>query len=111
MLPSNNLSSVPVFDFSAGDLSVLTGACEDLAALDSKKLVEAVFDAGSVLEIQKDFGKRCFAGLARWRAFTVALLQQGRRFCANMCAKAARFDVDLRRVPVPVVTFVDSEAL
>lgn len=109
MLPSNNLSSVPHFDFSAPDGAVLAAAGENIAAADQKAVVNAVFDADSTLELQKKFASNVYAGLGTLAGFTVGFVSVTGDLCAGGCAKAARLMSVCDAFQLPVVTFVNCE--
>lgn len=109
MLPSNNLSSVPSFDFTAQDGAALAAAGEDIASADSKMIVNTVFDLDSTLELQKEFASNVYAGLGTLAGFTVGFVSVTGNLCAGGCAKAARLMSVCDAFQIPVVTFVNTE--
>jgi acetyl-CoA carboxylase carboxyltransferase component len=63
-----------VFDFTAGDVTAIASACENVDKVASAEIVKAVFDAGSVLEIQKGFSGAVYAGFATLAGFPVGFV-------------------------------------
>lgn len=105
MLPMNNLSPIPVFDYSVGKVTAKEGT--SLAA------AELIADAGSVMEISESFGSAAFTALATVAGSTVGLVGTAKsgegRLTREDCAKIARFVRTCDAFTIPVVTLVDSE--
>lgn len=114
-LPLNNLSAAPVASFSEADAAdFLRVACENLDAADTDGIVDAVLDAESALELQKEFGKSVYAGLATVAGASCGFVAtrrsvNGGRIDAAACAKIARLVRLCDAFALPVVTFVDTQ--
>ncbi|WP_343256313.1 carboxyl transferase domain-containing protein [Ligaoa zhengdingensis] len=109
MMPQNNLSSLPIFDFAASGLEAsLTAACEsgDIKAAD---LVKAVFDADSAVELLGGFDDSVYTAMATLGGFTCGVVAtEGGALNARSCAKAARLMQVCDAFQIPVVTFVNT---
>ena len=59
LLPSNNLSALPLCEFREADkaAAALEAAAKAMDKADMMKIIDSVADAGSVIELQKDFTK------------------------------------------------------
>lgn len=102
-LPQNNLSPVPMYEFSEPD-----AAFSGNAAADS----EAVFDAGSVMELNAGCGKASYTALASLGGATVGIVATNKtndKLDSADCSKIARFVRTCDGFGVPVITFVDTE--
>ncbi len=83
------------------------------ALYDPRRIVETVADAGSVLELRRDFGTGVITGLARLggRAVAIAASQPrhlGGALDAPACDKLARFMQLADAFGLPLLTFVDT---
>ncbi len=83
------------------------------ALYDPRRIVETVFDAGSVLELRREFGGGVITGLARLGGRPVALAASqprhlGGALDAPACDKLARFMQLADAHGLPLVTFVDT---
>ncbi len=102
-LPQNNLSPVPMFEYDEPD-----GALTD----DAEGIVNAVCDAGSVIELSKDFGKACYTALASIGGATVGICSTNKtsdKLTSSDCSKLARFVRTCDAYAIPIITFVDTE--
>ncbi len=103
MLPPNNLSPVPMYEYEAPSGNVGTAA---------KELVEGVFDAQSVTELYGDFGKASFTALATLSGATVGVVATNKtsdKLTACDCSKIARFVRFCDSFAIPVITLADTE--
>jgi len=101
LLPSNNLDAVPVFDFSAPE--VLADEASDAAAV-----IAACADAGSVLEIKKNYAENAVTALGTVMGATVGFLAyNGNHLCPNCAYKAEAFIKLCDAFNIPIVTFVN----
>jgi len=110
MLPQNNLSALPIFDFAAkaDTEAVLKAACES-GELDAAAIVENVFDDGSVVELMPDYGsKGAYIALATMGGFTCGVAAtKGGPLCRKNCKKLALLMQLCDAYQIPVVTFVN----
>lgn len=103
MLPANNLSPVPVYEFEE------TGAVADG---DAESLANAVADAGSVTELSADFGTASYTALASIGGSTVGIAATNKanaKLSSDDCVKIARFVRTCDAFSIPVITFADTE--
>ena len=113
MMPLNNLSAPPVFDYqdTAGYEEALRAACESGAA-GKKDIVAAICDADSVVEMFPSFGKKVFAAMTTIGGFTVGVIATGGdNLCANCCAKIARLVSVWDAFQIPVLTLVNTAGI
>ena len=113
MMPLNNLSAPPVFDFEdkAGYEETLRAACEN-GTTDKKDIVAAICDADSVIEMFPAFGKKVFAAMTTIGGFTVGVIATGGdNLCANCCAKIARLVSVWDAFQIPVLTLVNTTGI
>lgn len=103
MLPSNNLSEVPMFEFTESGLA---------AGKDALSMANAVADAGSVTELSADFGKASFTAIATLSGATVGIVATNKttdKLTDDDSSKIARFVRTCDAFAIPVITFVDTE--
>nr|WP_319488054.1 carboxyl transferase domain-containing protein [uncultured Caproiciproducens sp.] len=104
LLPSNNLSGVPVLDIQgSNDTAALTDES------DIKSILAAVCDEDSFLEFGKMFGKSAITGLSEIDGTTAGIVSLNGVLDADSCTKAARFIRFCDSYSLPVVTFVNAE--
>ncbi|WP_195983584.1 carboxyl transferase domain-containing protein [Clostridium sp. D33t1_170424_F3] len=103
VLPSNNLSGAPVFE-DAGNASaaIPNGA-------DAKKIIAAISDTDSFVELNGQFGTAAVAGLSLIGGATVGVVAYNGVLDADACSKAARFVRFCDAFSIPVVTLVDAK--
>ncbi len=104
MLPQNNLSPVPVFEFE--------DVPQEIDALSADALVRSVADAGSVTEAGEGFGDCAYTALGTLSGSTVGFISTARAkgcLSSDDMVKIARFVRTCDAFGIPVVTFVDSE--
>ncbi len=102
LLPVNNLSGAPMFEYADSTAAVSA----DLAALTA-----AVADADSVLELGAAYGTAAYTALATMGGTTVGLAATSKMdapLTASDCAKLARFVRTCDAFSIPVITFVDT---
>lgn len=110
LLPLNNLAASPVCDFSETDAgAALAAACENIGDADAMSILESVFDANSVIELQKDFGTASIAALGTMGGFTCGAVAAGGKLGKDDCAKIARLVSICDAYQIPVITFVNTE--
>ena len=101
MLPQNNLAAPPIFDFAP--------ASGDVCAADAEETVKAIFDADSVVELQKGFGGKAVTALATLGGMPCGVVAtRGGELCADACAKIAKLVSVCDAYHIPVVTLLDA---
>lgn len=104
LLPANNLAGPAVFDFAAPAKAL------NLAQYNAADAVQALADAGSVVELYNGYGKNVVTALATINGGTVGILATGKDGLCHKCtAKAARFVRMCDAYTIPVVTVVNSD--
>lgn len=102
LLPQNNLSPVPEFEYSE------TGKA---ASGDAAAVAEAIADEGSILELSADFGTAAYTALASIGGASVGIAASNKtdgKLTADDCSKIARFVRLCDAFSVPVVTVADT---
>lgn len=102
LLPVNNLSALPVFEYEAADCAISNSA---------EGIVNAVCDKDSAIELSADFGKSAFTALATVDGQTVGTIATNKSdstLSADDCAKIARFVRMCDAFAIPVITFIDT---
>ncbi|MFZ5916032.1 MAG: acyl-CoA carboxylase subunit beta [Chloroflexota bacterium] len=117
-LPSNNLEAPPyrspTDDPWRMEVALDTLVPDDPAlAYDMRAVLEAVFDRGSLFEIQAGFAQNVIVGLARLHGATVGIVAQQPMVLAGVLDidasdKIARFVRTCDAFNIPLITFVDS---
>ena len=103
VLPSNNLAGAPVVESSdPSDTAIAAGA-------DAKKIVEAISDKGSFMELNGAFGTSAVTGLTQIGGSTVGVTALNGVLDVDSCSKAARFVRFCDAFSIPVVTLVDAK--
>lgn len=105
LLPVNNLSPVPMFEFAE------SGAAAG-NTLDS--IVAAIADADSVVELSAGFGTAAYTAIATIGGATAGIAatnKSAEKMTADDCMKLARFIRTCDAFSIPVVTIVDTEGL
>lgn len=103
VLPANNISSAPEFEFAAPTAS---------AEGDASVVAEAIADEGSIIEISADFGKSAYTAIALIGGSAVGIAATNKssdKLTSDDCAKLARFVRTCDAFSIPVVTIVDTE--
>ena len=112
LLPSNNLSALPLCEFREADGAdaALEAAAKAMDKADMMKIIGSVADAGSVIELQKDFTKcGVHVALGTVAGSTVGFVaaSDSGKVCSNGSSKIARFVAICDSFQIPVVTFVN----
>ena len=101
LLPGNNLSPAPVYDFTAPSVAVDTGA----SAMD---VICAVADAGSVVELKGGYATHCVTALAT--GTTVGFVAfDGSAVCPACAYKAEAFVKLCDAYNLPILTVADAD--
>lgn len=102
-LPQNNLSPVPMYEFSVPETAF---------GSDAQSQAEAVCDDDSLVELSADFGIASYTALGSIGGATVGVVATNKtndKLNADDCTKIARFVRICDSYAIPVVTFVDTE--
>ncbi|MCD8328618.1 MAG: carboxyl transferase [Ruminococcus sp.] len=102
-LPQNNISEVPIFEFTAPSL-------EDYS--DADKCANSIFDEGSVLELYSGFGRSAYTALATLNGATVGVVatnKSEKKLNADDASKIARMLRTCDAFSIPVFTLVDTK--
>ena len=103
LLPGNNLSPAPVYDFTAPSTAVDTGA----SAMD---VICAVADAGSVVELKGGYATHCVTALATVGGTTVGFVAfDGSAVCPACAYKAEAFVKLCDAYNLPILTVADAD--
>lgn len=103
MLPANNLSSAPEFEFSVSSKSAEGKAAD---------IVEAIADEGSIVELSEKFGKASYTAIATVGGSAVGIAATNKtadKLTSEDSAKLARFVRTCDAFSIPVVTVIDTE--
>lgn len=103
MLPANNISAAPMFEFSETGKAVSGTAAE---------MASAVADADSVIELSEGFGKASYTAMATIGGSAVGIAATNKtadKLSSDDCAKLARFVRTCDAFSIPVLTFIDTE--
>ena len=103
VLPANNISTAPEFEFSAPAADA-EGMAENIA--------KAIADEGSIIEISADFGKAAYTALATVAGSAVGFAATNKtadKLSSDDSSKLARFVRTCDAFSIPVVSFVDTE--
>lgn len=103
MLPANNLSTAFAADYIPAQAA--DGGCAD-------DFISTIADAGSFVELNKEFGSLAKVGLARIEGNSVGIVatdstKNDGRLCGNSADKIARFIRFCDAFSIPVVTMLD----
>lgn len=105
LLPANNLSVTPHFDFN--EPAVL--ANEDMSAIDT---VNAIADAGSVIEIKGGYGSAVITALGTVAGATVGFAAfDGKAICPHSAYKAEALIKLCDAYNIPIITVVNADGL
>lgn len=105
LLPSNNLSPLPLFDFSAP--SVL--ANETMEAMD---VVNSIADINSVVELKAGYGKKLVTALATVAGATVGIIAfKGMPVCPSCSYKAEALIKLCDAYNIPIITVVNANGV
>lgn len=105
LLPINNLSPVPMFEFSESGL---------IANKSLDSIITAISDSDSVIELSEEYGVSAYTALATISGSTVGIAATNKsteKMSADDCMKLARFIRTCDAFSIPVVTIVDTDGL
>lgn len=103
MLPSNNISAIPMFEFTATGKTA-NGTADDIAS--------AIADADSIVELSAGFGKASYTAIATIGGSAVGIAATNKttdKLSSDDCAKIARFVRTCDAFTIPVLTVIDTE--
>lgn len=103
MLPANNISTAPMFEFSE------TGKAASGSAAD---IAEALADADSITELSDGFGTAAYTAIAALGGSAVGIAATNKsadKLTSEDCAKLARFVRTCDAFTIPVLTIIDTE--
>jgi acetyl-CoA carboxylase carboxyltransferase component len=103
LLPANNLSAAGAFE------AVEPAAVLDTAKYTAMGAVNALADAGSVLELYAGYGKHVVTALAAVNGAAVGFVATESTLCHNCVSKASRFVRLCDSFNIPVVTVVNTD--
>lgn len=103
MLPTNNLSAAPLFDYAENAQTFDPEGCPKL-------VVEALADADSLLELYEAYSDGVFTYLGTVAGVTTAFVATSKNnpFDGKACDKAARFVKVCDAFNIPIVTLVNT---
>lgn len=110
LLPANNLSTAPLFEFeeNAADLQAIA---LDIENAQTEEIVKAVIDADNAVEISAEYGIGATTTLATAGGSVVGVVATSKKaeLGADACAKIAKFVNICDAFNVPVVTIIDTK--
>lgn len=104
MLPSNNLSAAPLFDYADADLSALCDVEPDAVAT-----MNLLADAGSLIELSAGFATEAATALGTVAGQAVGFVAVSGAISTCACKKLARFVRFCDAFNLPILTLVDTE--
>lgn len=105
LMPSNNLSTPPVYDFAEPASSVDTGAS-------AAEIISSTADAGSVIELKSMYAQNCITALGTVAGSTVGFVGfNGKSVCPSGAYKAEAFVKFCDAFNIPVVTLLSANGL
>lgn len=105
LVPSNNLSTPPVYDFTDPAAAADTGAC-------AADIIKAAADEGSVIELKEKYAENCITALATVAGSTVGFVGfDGKSVCPSCAYKAEAFVKFCDAFNIPVVTLLSANGL
>lgn len=108
MLPSNNLDTPPMFEFTAPAGESLDAAAENLDDTCPCAILDDILDVDSSISFQKDFGKAAVTRLATLGGNACGVVSVKGELDKDACAKVARFVSVCDAFQLPVLTFVNA---
>ncbi len=104
LVPSNNLSTPPVYDFT-DPAAADTGAC-------AADIIKAAADEGSVIELKEKYAENCITALATVAGSTVGFVGfDGKSVCPSCAYKAEAFVKFCDAFNIPIVTLLSANGL
>lgn len=105
LVPSNNLSTPPVYDFTDPAAAADTGAC-------AADIIKAAADEGSVIELKEKYAQNCITALATVAGSTVGFVGfDGKSVCPSCAYKAEAFVKFCDAFNIPIVTLLSANGL
>lgn len=105
LLPSNNLSPAPIFDFSNPSSVCSVG-------LDASGVIEAIADAGSVVEIKAGYATSVVTAFATVAGSTVGFVAfNGNNLCHSCAYKAEAMIKLCDAYNIPIITVADANGV
>lgn len=105
LVPSNNLSTPPVYDFTDPAAAADTGAC-------AADIIKAASDEGSVIELKEKYAENCITALATVAGSTVGFVGfDGKSVCPSCAYKAEAFVKFCDAFNIPIVTLLSANGL
>lgn len=105
LVPSNNLSTPPVYDFTDPAAAADTGAC-------AADIIKAAADEGTVIELKEKYAENCITALATVAGSTVGFVGfDGKSVCPSCAYKAEAFVKFCDAFNIPVVTLLSANGL
>lgn len=105
LVPSNNLSTPPVYDFTDPAAAADTGAC-------AADIIKAAADEGSVIELKEKYAENCITVLATVAGSTVGFVGfDGKSVCPSCAYKAEAFVKFCDAFNIPIVTLLSANGL
>ena len=103
ILPANNISVAPMFEFTASGKSA-NGSASEIAS--------AVADVDSIIELSTGFGTAAYTAIATIGGSAVGIAATSKtkdKLSSDDCAKLARFVRTCDAFTIPVLTIIDTE--
>lgn len=105
LVPSNNLSTPPVYDFTDPAAAADTGAC-------AADIIKAAADEDSVIELKEKYAENCITALATVAGSTVGFVGfDGKSVCPSCAYKAEAFVKFCDAFNIPIVTLLSANGL
>lgn len=105
LVPSNNLSTPPVYDFTDPAAAADTGAY-------AADIIKAAADEGSVIELKEKYAENCITALATVAGSTVGFVGfDGKSVCPSCAYKAEAFVKFCDAFNIPIVTLLSANGL
>ncbi|MGI6030598.1 MAG: acyl-CoA carboxylase subunit beta [Eubacteriales bacterium] len=108
-LPSNNLEMAPVME-NGDDINRMIPELNEMVTdedTNMEAIITRVVDAGTYVELQKDYGTNVITAFARMNGDAVGIVANKGVMCSACAKKAARFVSVCDSYNIPVVTFTD----
>ncbi len=103
ILPANNISSAPMFEFSETGKAA-SGTADEIAI--------AVADSDSVIELSSGFGTSAYTAIATVGGSAVGIAATNKsadKLTSDDCSKLARFVRTCDAFSIPILTYIDTE--
>lgn len=110
LLPSNNLSTAPLFEFEE-NAEAVANLANVVMDVDAKEVVKAVLDTDNVIEIGAEYGTgvtTTLGTIAGSVAGVVATAKDG-ELTSDACAKIQKFVNVCDSFNIPVITLIDTK--